>query len=156
LACLDGVLVRMDAMRRAIDRGSNSAIANHVPATIDYEDAAVKLVDPSVCARATPPRLATSLSDSAIAVLAIPSHDDALQPPEVPTSASCGRALAGLVEASRPSRGNVREAAADALTAAETCGDDRILFDALVARARSETSLISVTPKAVELERRID
>ena len=140
LACLDSVLTRIDAVR--------GSLAQH--AAPAGELVAARLVDATVCTHAELPRLATQLSPAARAALGGATTAPADDP--------CGRALARLAvtrqaESLSP---EVRDAADDAITAAEQCGDDRMLFDALLARASFENNSLVVDPKLVELSHRVD
>ncbi len=139
LACLDGVLTRIDAVR-----GSLAQLAAPTG-----EGVAAQLVDAAVCAHAEPPRLAGQLSAAAHAALGgrVTAPDDD----------PCARALARLAAArqAEPDAPETRDAADDAIAAAEQCGDDRMLFDALLIRASFENNSFIVDPELVELRQRV-
>jgi hypothetical protein len=139
LACLDGVLTRIDAVR-----GSLAQLAAPTG-----ERVAAQLVDAAVCAHPEPPRLASQLSADAHAALG--------GRVTAPADDPCARALARLAAARQAAAQapEMRDAADDAIAAAEQCGDDRMLFDALLARANFENNSFVVDPALVELSHRV-
>jgi hypothetical protein len=138
LACLDGTLARLDAVRRAMER---------LPGNPAVDAAAAMLVDPDVCARATTaPRLAIVPTEDTIAALALvirgsqpdarAAGEEAVALANKPGIDPCARALALL--AIDPEGKDVpkrRTAYNDAVSAAEQCGDDRVRADALITLA---------------------
>jgi hypothetical protein len=131
LACLDGVIARFDAVRRAVVRG--------VPPTPD--DVGGQLVDPGVCNVDDPPRLPARLSDSAAAALALAyrpdptaDYDDKREAEALRVAGDdpCVRALVRLARAENDDSSKARDAADEAVQLADACGDDRTRADALI------------------------
>ena len=140
LACLDGVLARMELVRRAVlQAGADGSL----------DDALDQLVDPNVCAAATPPRLVIQPSAEAVTAFAYvlaategkakPSSDAASALADKPGLDACAHALA--VVAKFQLEDNVareKPLGAEAITAADACGDDRLRADALLSDAPLE------------------
>ena len=154
LPCLDGVLVRLDAVRKSLAKAGGGGGGK---ATID--DVGTQLIDPAVCAVADPPRLPTKLSDAAAVGLAL-SHTR--EPPVKPDDSvftgalakanddPCARSLILLAKAEVQEGPAAREAIEQAAEAAEACGDDRTRAEALLAQASGEvTALMPKVPKSL-------
>jgi hypothetical protein len=129
LTCFDAVLVRLDAVRRAAVRAGSS-----------LDDVARQLIDPAVCAVEEPPRLPTKLAPAVVdgLVLRMASVDEKLgEADEAAALAAagddpCARATIRLARADRDDEGRARDAAEEAVTLAEACGDDRLRAEALL------------------------
>jgi hypothetical protein len=128
LRCLDGVLARFDVIRQSVMLGQ---------LTIDAEDVYRDLVDPEVC-EATPrlPLTFAPIAANAFAVLQSSVHDHRETGEEgaILKAAPGDPCVAMIVELARAARGR-SESAAAAAGAAERCGDDRTLVEALIAGA---------------------
>jgi predicted Ser/Thr protein kinase len=131
LACLDGVMARLDAVRQAALRDPSPPIADAV---------AGQLIEPSVCAVADPPRLTTRFSPASIVGLALqrtpvsaPAYDEAAEAAAMRDVADdpCGRAQLELARAQYGKTARARQAVDEARQAAELCGDERIFAEAV-------------------------
>jgi hypothetical protein len=131
LACLDGVIARFDAVRRAVVRGARPSL----------DEVGSQLIDPGVCNVDDPPRLATKLSDAAVAALALAYHPDPIADFDDQAEADvlrlagddkCARAFARLARAGDSGAAKARDAAEEAAQLADACGDDRARADALL------------------------
>jgi hypothetical protein len=151
LACLDGVLARIDALHRALDR---------MPAKAAVDGVLGHLVDPKVCAAAVPPRLTVAATPDtieafALAIHATSAHDSKLARSDAAAAFAtrsgvepCARGYARLAEVAMTDdipRG--KAAIADALTAVESCGDDRLRADVLIEQAPLEYEVPVIGPK---------
>jgi len=136
LPCLDGVLARLDAVRKS---------TAHAKATID--DVSSQLIDPSVCAVADPPRLPTKLSEAAVDGFELAHHREPAE--KLPDSAftaalakakddACARSLIHLARAHSNDGPEARDAAEEAVQAADACGDDRTRAEALLEQVGSD------------------
>ncbi len=139
IACLAGVRERLDAIRGA------AATAT------DADDLAGHVVSPDVCAAPEPPRLATRLSKLALEALTQSHRFTGAAADRALAAAgddACGRALV-LFAAMQHQDSPSTRAVEDALHAATTCGDDRLIaevqlahaFTRLAARADASTDL---------------
>lgn len=145
LACLDGALARVDALRQTLIAVGGTA---RLPVTDE-------LVDPAVCEGPRPPRLARTLSSTYVEVIATSMRIAVAHEPFDESDASklldrtkndpCAAAAARILAAS--SRKNSSNQSADleeATREAQRCGDDRLLADVALQSARwaiSEGSL---------------
>jgi hypothetical protein len=137
-ACLDAVLVRLDAIARAVE-----GLAPGVPAT----DAGAYAIDPVVCEAARPPRLSAAASPQLREVIATSLREGASAVPYPPAEASalvhrasgepCAAALARLLfaGASRVSAERDQQLS-EAEQDAERCSDDRVRAEVALAAAR--------------------
>ena len=137
LACLDGVLARIDAVARA-------AQANRDGGQVD---AGALLVDPAVCELPRAPRLLTAPSPELRDVMtvwlartatAIPLRSEAAtalvkRTAADPCASSLAHVIAADTEKSPAERGRHLD---DAQQEAERCGDDRVLVETALASAR--------------------
>jgi predicted Ser/Thr protein kinase len=138
LACLDGVLARIDAVARATRTHRDGA----------QVDAGALLIDPRVCELSRAPRLMTNTSPElrdamatwlARSATAVPLRADAVTALVARTAVDpCASSLAHLLAA------DVIKTAADksrhldeAQQDAERCGDDRMLAETAIAQARA-------------------
>jgi hypothetical protein len=145
LACLDGVIVRLDTVRKA-------SVADAKP-TLD--EVSLQLIDPGVCNVDDPPRLPTKLTDAAVAAFALgygpaPGADfdetaEAVVLRDVGDD-RCARAYARLARAQNDESTKARDAADEALQLADACGDDRARADALVTSLAMQITLF-IDPK---------
>jgi hypothetical protein len=151
LACLDGVLARIDVIYRALERVQGKVAADDV---LGYA------VDPKVCAATVPPRLTVTATHDAIAAFAFaidaargrdseaPQLDAVASLATKPGLDPCSRGYARLAEIALTDDVPREKAAfADALTAAEACGDDRLHAEVLIAGAPLEYEVPVVGPK---------
>jgi predicted Ser/Thr protein kinase len=131
LACLDGVMARFDATRKASVHGPKPSL----------DEISAQLIDPGVCNVDDPPRLAARLSDAAVAALALSYQPDPKADYDEQADAAvlkaatddrCARALARIARANADRGTAARDAAEEAVGLAESCGDDRMRADALV------------------------
>jgi predicted Ser/Thr protein kinase len=131
LACLDGVIARFDAVRKASMQGAKPSL----------DEVSAQLVEPGACNVDEPPRLPAKLSDAAATAFALayepdPDKDfDEQAEAEVLRVAGddrCARTYARLARAMNDASTKARDAADEALELAEACGDDRARADALV------------------------
>jgi predicted Ser/Thr protein kinase len=131
LGCLDGVIARFDAVRKAAIRG--------VKPTLD--DIGGQLLDPGVCNVDDPPRLPAKLSDAAAAALALSyqpdptaDYDDKREAEALRVAGDdpCARAFVRVSRAEHDDSSKARDAAEEAVQLADTCGDDRTRADALI------------------------
>jgi predicted Ser/Thr protein kinase len=151
LQCLDGVLRRFDALRRAHQRVPDAAA----------EEIQAQLVDPEVCREPTAdrvPRLTLAPTPDVIAAFELlarsatdarPSDRELAAVAEGSTS-PCARIIATLAlpgpsgDASRN-----RALMTQALSAAEPCGDDRVRAELLIRDTRYHWRLPGVRPEYV-------
>ena len=137
-ACLDAVLVRLDAIVRAAE-----SLAPDVPAT----DAGEHAIDPVVCEAARPPRLAASASPQLREVIATSMREGAAAVPSPPADAAtlvrrasgepCAAALAHLLFADATRAPAERDQQlSEAEQDAERCDDDRVRAEIALAAAR--------------------
>jgi predicted Ser/Thr protein kinase len=151
LACLDGVLAHLQVVGQAID---------HVTGDLSVDAVLDQLVDPHVCEAAAPPRLTLRSSPETVSAveLALESErKDKPKPEAAETVAhqaqlgSCGRAIAALALASVLRATDVPKAIetiGEAMTQAETCGDDRLLANVVLAQAAYNFEAVKAGPKA--------
>jgi hypothetical protein len=149
LACLDGALARFDAVHHALER-----VTGEVPsdAVLAY------LFDPQGCALATPPRLSIASTADTVGALALAIEslrDDTkvtvAQMAEFaakPGLDACSRSYALhaelMTEKDVPKQ---RALATAAIDAAESCGDDRLRAESLIASAPFEYETPTIGPK---------
>ncbi len=137
LRCLDGVLARLDAVARVIER---------VPSGVPPIDAGAYLIDPAVCA-ANPPELATATPQEFRDVLATAMVADATPGPlDAKVVADLAKRVAAVPCASAWARmlvaGTTRGPAerdlqlAEATQDAERCDDDRVRAEVATVSAR--------------------
>jgi hypothetical protein len=151
LACLDGVLARLSAVGRAVDRVSGDVLIDGV---LD------QLVDPHVCEAALSPRLTLRPSDAVISAVAFALQADRNDKPKPdavesftnrPGLEPCARGVASLVVAGLLEDEDLaarRAAFASAIADAETCGDDRLRAEALIEAAPMEFEVPTPGAKA--------
>ena len=151
LACLDGVLARLDVVARGVEAlASQQHGANHLvgqPQTKDGPRRAVDvgyfLVDPAVCAMETPPRLSTTTTPQMRATMAAVLLDAAL-PGRAPAATvkdvierakgdPCASVYARYLAIQSGSVEERERNLAEAAEEGERCGDDRV---------RAETALM--------------
>ncbi len=152
LACLDGVLARLDAVHRTVTK---------MQGELKWDDVVGRLVAPSVCEAAVPPRLATKATPDVVTALGYSiqadPEDGKLSASEVSAFAGkqgldpCARtialgALADLLDVK--DKPTSRTARTDAITAADQCGDDRARADAAIAEAPNEFEVPVYGPRA--------
>ena len=133
LRCLDAVMARLDAVRRA---------ALLPPQPLRVDDIALSAVDPGVCLRPEPPALAIAYSDAAVAGLALrrldpdKPYDEASDAAAMKLAGSepCGRFQLAVARAISPKAARARQSVDEAVTFADQCRDDR---------ARAEAALIA-------------
>jgi len=138
LSCLDGVLVRLEVVARAVERAPRSA---------PPIDPGSYLIDPRICDAAHPPRLAITTTPEFRDVLATAVYDDATPGPldaqlaadlatrvaEVPCASAWARMLvAGTVRTPQERDPQLAEAVQDA----ERCDDDRVRAEVATGSAR--------------------
>jgi len=150
LACLDGVVARLDTIHRAIEK---------VPGEVT--DAAIgALVDPAVCATGMPPRLTVKPTADTIAAYALlldAAHPNPkLTEAEAATFAArpeldpCARGIAQLAFDTKTHDQPLGKAATlDAIAASEACGDDRLHADAVLAESGYENEAPYIGPRGV-------
>jgi predicted Ser/Thr protein kinase len=137
LACLDGVLARIDAVARAV------RVDRYGPQV----DAGALLIDPAVCDLPRPPRLMTNTSPELRDVMAAWLARTATRVPLEPAAASalvaraapdpCASSLAHLLAADIQKTLAERSRDLDeAQQGAERCGDDRILAETAISTAQ--------------------
>jgi hypothetical protein len=149
LACLDGALARLELVRQGLEH-----VTGEVPA-----DAVLQLlVEPIVCAVATPPRLSIAPSPDMLTAFtfAIEARrgDDRSKVKAADVAAfaaraglePCARAQALLAQYNLEDD-KQRATGNDLLAAAEACGDDRLRADALIEEAPLEAELPVIGPK---------
>ncbi len=150
LRCLDSVMLRFDAVRRAIQRVQHAT----------DDDAAQLLVEPAVCMTADPPRLAIGASADTVRAFELYARtlSGDLHPPEQPVAElldhpdldPCVRALAELAMA-----GTAREmpkkrgAVTEALQASEQCADDHLRAEANILATPYNFELPIIGPKGL-------
>ena len=135
LACLDGVLARLDAVRLA------ATASPGVPA----EELRAQLVDPAICHRASAaevPRLTVAPTRDAIAAIALygrsqterkPSDAELAELTGAATADPCARVIATLAfESASRDTPRVRALMTDAAIAVDQCGDDRLRAEFLI------------------------
>ncbi|MDB4958692.1 MAG: Serine/threonine kinase [Myxococcales bacterium] len=157
LACLDGVMGRLDALVRAAP-----AVSAETSDVLSGE-----LVEPKVCTSADLPKLTlapTAETMRAFTYVAESTRDDKAAKPaegeirafaDQPNLDPCARSLAlmalGAVATEVPKS---RAAANDAVEAADQCGDDRLRADAITNDARYHFEPFLVGPKGLEAIRK--
>jgi hypothetical protein len=131
LGCLDGVIARLDAVRKA------SVLAKQPR----LDEVSMQLIDPDVCNVDDPPRLPTKLSDAVVAAFALSYEPDPDADFDTAAEAAvlkqagddrCAQGLVKLARAEGDETAAAREAAEEAVQLAETCGDERMRADALI------------------------
>jgi hypothetical protein len=133
LACLDGVLGRLDVVHRA-------ALA--VTGELTGDVVAAELVDPEVCTRAQPPRLAIMPNADLVAAFTAMLEAERSGTP-VPAELvqrsviePCTHAVVMLAQVSvLKDLARQRDAALEAVTEADRCGDERLRADAALVAA---------------------
>ena len=151
LACLDGVLARLDAVHRAAEK-----VTGDVPADAVLE----LLVDPKVCGVAVPPRLTVTSDADTVAALALTidalrdkdartaKADDAAALAGKPGIAPCARAYALRAELELlDDIPKGKAVSSDAITAAEACGDDRVRAEVLIEDAPLQYEQPEIGPR---------
>jgi hypothetical protein len=151
LACLDGVLARLDAVHHAAEKVSGEVPADAVLAL---------LVDPKVCSVASPPRLTVAPDADTVAALALTvdalrgkqlraaKSDDAAALAAKPGIAPCARAYALRAELELlEDVPKSKAVSSDAITAAEACGDDRVRAEVLTEDAPLQYEQPNVGPR---------
>jgi predicted Ser/Thr protein kinase len=150
LHCLDGVLARMDVVRKAY-----STIAK-----VTDETVAEELVDPSVCLGPTPPRLTLPNTPDTVAAYHLIAQGDA-DPQHRPLAQAqaladrpgldpCSRALALVaVENDATDFQTKRNALTDAVAASEQCEDDRLHASLLLAISPYQFELPVIGPRGM-------
>jgi hypothetical protein len=141
LACLDGVLARIDLEARALAQIKNAPNA----------DAGILAIDPKVCDAPRPPRLVSTESEARVAAIAAllertvvvermkPEQADQLLTKAV--SDPCAIAIAHRVAAgARKTQSEAKRDLDEAEGAAQRCGDDRLIADASYDTAASAIS----------------
>jgi hypothetical protein len=140
LACLDGVIARFDAVRKASVRRARASL----------DDISTQLVDPGVCNVDDPPRLPTQLSDAAASALALAykpdpaaDFDEAAEAEALRVAGDdrCARTYIRIARAQNDRSTKARDAADEAAQLADSCGDDRARADALVASLAMQVTL---------------
>jgi hypothetical protein len=133
LACLDGVLARLDIVASGAKLAGAAA----------QVDAGALLIDPKVCEAPRPPRLMTSASAEFRNVVArwlahgVTRAPQATAPVGRITSDPCASSLAHLLAAdTQRAREDHDRQLDDAQQDAERCGDDRVLSETALASAR--------------------
>ncbi len=130
LHCLDGVLARLDAVRRSTATTS----------PIDDENLAGELLAPAICMVDVPPRLPTELSPAAIDGIALRERPPAQPFDRTRLKAAldragtdtCARAMLLLASTDDDKSPHPRDTAEESAQAAESCGDDRTAAEALL------------------------
>ncbi len=157
LKCLDGVLARIDIIRKAYGL---------VPKTRD-EGVAGELVDPSVCLGPSPPRLALPDTPDVVAAYNLIARGDA-EPAHRSLAAAqafadrpglepCSHALALVaVENAQTEFQAKRSAVGDVLANAEQCDDDRLHADALLMIVPYQFELPVIGPRGMAAIKRAD
>ena len=139
LACLDGVLARVDLAARALEGVKDAPQA----------DVGDGLVEPAVCDRAAPPRLAFGPTPGAVAVAIAKLEHDATTLPLTTATADavlakvagdpCATAAAHLFAlAARRTTIDIENDFEAADAAAQTCGDEQL--EAIIAISRAGTA----------------
>jgi predicted Ser/Thr protein kinase len=132
LACLDGVLALIDAQARALAQVHDTPNA----------DIGVLSIDPKVCDTARPPRLVSAMSDARItattALLRYATSPDPLEPAAADdlvkhtTQDPCAAAIGRLVSSNgRETQSERKRDLEEAESAAQRCGDDRLIADTM-------------------------
>ena len=135
LQCLDGVLARFDALRQA---------ALRVPG-VPAEEFGAQLVDPAVCRKPTVtevPRLALAPTAGVVAAYALygraqtehkPSDAELVAAIDAPAAEPCTRVIASLAfDTASSDAPRARTLVADAIAAADQCGDERLRAELLI------------------------
>jgi hypothetical protein len=145
LACLDGVIARFDAVRKASVHGAKPSL----------DDISLQLIDPGVCNVDEPPRLPARLGDGVVTALALAyqpdpqaDFDDAAEAEALKAAGDdrCARAFVRIARVKNDDSTKAREAADEAAQLADACGDDRTRADALVAQLAMQVTLF-IDPK---------
>ena len=130
LSCLDGVIVRLDAVRKARGRAKPT-----------LDQVGNLLIDPGICNVDDPPRLPSALSEGAVLALALRMRpegqeklDDKAEQAAIAAAGNdkCALAFARIARAGDSESSKSRDLVEEALQLADTCGDDRTRADALV------------------------
>lgn len=146
LACLDGVIARFAAVRRASVYGPRPGL----------DEISAQLVDPGVCNVDDPPRLPAQLGEAVVPALALAYHPDPAAEFDEPAETEalraagddrCARAYIRLARAQNDRTTKARDAADEAVSLAETCSDDRARADALVTLLAMQVNVF-LDPKA--------
>ena len=149
LACLDGALARLQAVRRGLEK-----VAGDVPP----DAVAALLFEPAACSQSPAPRLALKPTPDTIAALAamIEATSDRkdLKPDAAAALAAkpgidpCARAYALHAElAIEDDWGRSKPIASDAVSAADACGDERVRAEILMAVAPFDFEAPTIGPK---------
>jgi predicted Ser/Thr protein kinase len=156
LACLDGVLARLDAVRQGLTRRSEPSA----------EDVIGQLVDPALCKRPLGelPRLALAPSPDVVAALELYGRAASPEPPadaEImgllakPGVEPCAHLLAALaLDTGSTDRARARRVMTDAVNQVDQCEDDRVRADLLIAGAPYAWELPIIGPKGQAAMRR--
>jgi hypothetical protein len=140
LACLDGVIARFDAVRKA-------SVLRLRPS---LDEISAQLVDPGVCNVDDPPRLPTQLSAAAATAFALAyqpdpaaDFDEAAEAEALRVAGDdrCARTYIRIARAQNDRSTKAHEAADEAAQLADSCGDDRARADALVASLAMQITL---------------
>jgi len=163
LQCLDGALGRFDALRQGFARAPQAAA----------EEIQAQLVDPAICRKPATtdiPRLALAATPDAVAAYAMYGLAFALPPPGAdgkPSSATakpsdaaiasllaapggdpCARVVVSLAfEHASSDVPRARQIVADAISAADQCGDERLRADLMSRESRFHWEVPVVGPK---------
>ncbi len=154
LACLDGVIARFDAVRKASVYRTKPSL----------DEISYQLIDPGVCNVEDPPRLPTRLSDAAVAALSLAyepeaqaTFDDSMEADVLAKAGDdrCARGFARLARVVRDDSAKAHEAVDEAVQLADACGDDRARADALLEQLAMQVTLF-VDPKLQKALARAD
>ncbi|HEY5952498.1 MAG TPA: protein kinase, partial [Kofleriaceae bacterium] len=145
ITCLDGVIVRFDAVRKASIRGPKPSL----------DEISSQLIDPGVCNVDEPPRLPTQLGASVVTALALAyqpdpqaTFDDKAEAEALKQAGDdrCAQAFAHLARVQNDDSTKAHDAADEASQLADQCGDDRMRADALVSQLAMQVTLF-IDPK---------
>ena len=148
LACLDGVLGRLDVVKQALLAANAD----------DHTEVANWLIDPAVCETPRPPRLANNHSNelrtTLVTILRRKNAKAEMKDPEIDqmigaaNADPCASAYAHTYAVDvRSSAGSARELD-EAERAAQRCGDDRVIADVAVTAAFLAVGLVSPDARA--------
>ena len=162
LQCLDGALGRFDALRQGFARAPQAAA----------EEIQAQLVDPAICrkpATADVPRLTLAATPEAVAAYAmyglafalpVAGADGKISAASKPSDAAiasllaapggdpCARVVTSLAfEHASSDVPRARQIMADAISAADQCGDERLRTDLMIRESRFHWELPVVGPK---------
>jgi predicted Ser/Thr protein kinase len=154
LRCLDAVMARLDAVRRA------SLVP---PKPVLVGEIAIAAVDPALCLRTDPPALAATYSDAAVTGLALRRLDSEDPYDEVTDAAAtkaaandpCARFQLALARGMSPKAARARQSVDEAIALADQCRDDRAKAEAALLDLYYQTGVFS-EQKLVELTRRTE